>query len=174
MGARFAIAATFGFVVLAVPLFLFAHGTGASYEKKIGAYTIDIGYDPPIPRAGDRLLFDFALITPPASTTVDFDYVWVRLESEDGTLLATGINKPDFGPTSLVYSVPQDFEGELIVNARYQKGENALVEDSFPLTVQKRDATVQEYIVPVIVGLICLLMGAMATFIIGRFLRKGE
>lgn len=173
MAARSVIPIVLGCVVFAMPALLFAHGSGASYEKTIGAYTIDIGYDPVTPRAGDRLIFDFGLVQQPASTTVDFDYVWVRLQGAEGTFLATGINKPDFGPTSLVYLVPQDFEGELTVNARYQKGENTLVEDSFPLTIQKRDAGIQEYLV-YIVGVISVLSGAAVGFMMNRIFRRRE
>lgn len=120
-----------------------AHGSGTSLERTVDRYFIDIGYDPATVYEGDRIVFDFtdlfdaASIRAQATTTVDFDYVWVRLrENGGGTLLATGIRRADFGPTSLLYAVPDELKGELEVYVRYQKGDEGIVESTFAIPIK--------------------------------------
>ncbi len=125
-------------LALVIPGAVFAHQTGVSFEKEIGAYFVDIGYDPPQPQGGERIVFDFNLKSKVDKTPEDFDYVWVRLEKDKSTLLATGIARADFGPTSLLYQVPNDLHGDLTVNVRYQKGDQALAETEFTIPVASR------------------------------------
>jgi hypothetical protein len=109
---------------------------GASLERTVGEYWIDIGYDPVQPRGGDRMVFDFNLADAAAtSTRVQFDYVWVRLQNENQTLLASGIHRAEIGPTSLLYSLPRNAKGELTMHVRYQRGNDALAEADFIIPV---------------------------------------
>ena len=71
-------------LVLIIPGAVFAHQTGVSFEKEIGAYVVDIGYDPPQPQDGERIVFDFNLKSKGEKMPEDFDYVWVRLENKIG------------------------------------------------------------------------------------------
>lgn len=128
--------------MMAFPLIVSAHASGASIERPVGNYFVDIGYDPAIVSEGDRVVFDFTelldleAIRMQATTTVDFDYVWVRLrDSDDATFLATGIRRADFGPTSLLMTAPDDTD-ELRLSVRYQKGEETLAEADFTIPVE--------------------------------------
>src|SRR3989344_1729945 len=75
----------------------YAHSEGTSLEKQVGDYVVDIGYEPEELRTGERLLLDFNLLSTEGSP-VDFTSVWVRLESEGETLLATWVANPESGP----------------------------------------------------------------------------
>ncbi|MFZ2886923.1 MAG: hypothetical protein WA021_03835 [Minisyncoccia bacterium] len=113
-----------------------AHGTGASLERTVGDYWIDIGYDPAQLVGGDRIVFDFNLARASATTTrVNFGHVWVRLQSDGQTLLATGITHADIGPTSLLFMLPKDVEGELVLSARFQNDDLTLAETQFTISV---------------------------------------
>lgn len=127
------------------PTLIHAHNSGASLEKLVPPYIVDIGYDPVSPVAGDRLLFDFTLVDT-ASTSIPFDYVWVRIEKDGRTILATGITKATYGPTSLLYAIPDDLAGELKLFARYQKGDDSLAEADFILVVAPKEVPITAYI----------------------------
>jgi len=133
-------------VSCAFPFVVAAHGSGASLERTADGYLIDIGYDPMIIYEDDRVVFDFtdlfdaASVSAQATTTVDFDYVWVRLRDGDGgTLLATGIRRADFGPTSLLYAIPEKVGGDLQLYVRYQNGDETVVETDFVIPVEPYD-----------------------------------
>lgn len=128
--------ASASFVCLMAPLLLFAHSMGVSHEETIGEYYVDIGYDPEVLRAGERVVFDFGTLTK-KTAPVDFDYVWVRLMSDEKTVFASGIARAAYGPTSLLYTVPRETQSELRVVARYQLGDDALAETTFSLPVQQ-------------------------------------
>jgi len=127
------------------PGVIFAHNSGASLEKSVPPYIVDIGYDPVRPVAGDRLLFDFTLVDT-ASTSIPFDYVWVRIEKDKRTILATGVTKAEYGPTSLLYAIPDDLSGEMKLFARYQKGDAALAEADFTLSISPKEVPLTSYI----------------------------
>ena len=141
------------------PYALFAHNSGASLEKSVPPYIVDIGYDPVSPVAGDRLLFDFTLVDT-ASTSIPFDYVWVRIEKDSRTILATGIAKAAYGPTSLLYAIPEDLSGELQLFVRYQRDDESLAEADFLLNIAPKEAPLTDYI-PVVGSLV---LGSMLGF----------
>lgn len=118
-----------------IPFCVFAHSSGTSYEADVGEYHVDVGYDPPEIYSGDRIVFDFGTFTTIERDPVEFDYVWVRIRDAERTLLATGIAKAEFGPTSLLFVLPDDVVGELTVSVRYQQDGETLAETEFPLTV---------------------------------------
>jgi hypothetical protein len=121
---------------LMAPLAVYAHGSGASLEKVVGEYWIDIGYDPVQPMGGDRMVFDFNLAEAAATgTPVDFDYMWVRLQSDKRTLLATGVHRAEIGPTTLLVALPKDSKGALGLSVRYQRGIETLAEADFEIPV---------------------------------------
>lgn len=161
-------------LLLVVPFFAAAHAGGASYEEVVGKYIVDIGYDPVAPRAEDRLVFDFNLWEAVASTTADFDYVWVRLEHEKKTLIATGIAKADFGPTSLLFLLPKDLAGDLTVSARYQSREQAIAEASFSIPIEPRSKEVSDYLPSAYGALLGALGAGLGAFFIRRFWKVVE
>ena len=154
--------------LMALPFLVFAHQTGVSFEKEIGAYLIDTGYDPPQPQGGERIVFDFNLKSKTDKTPEPFDYVWVRLEKDTSTLLATGIARADFGPTSLLYQIPENMSGNLSVNVRYQKGDQALAETDFtiPVTVPRRAPS--DFMIPIVSAIVGAAVAAGISFFILR------
>lgn len=121
--------------VVFLPFAAYAHSFGSFYEETVGPYLVDIGYDPPAPPGGSRLLFDFSLYADSERTaSVEFSSIWVRLEHNGELLLAGPIGRMLLGPTTLVVRMPQE-EGELTVHARFEQESNVLAEVSFPITI---------------------------------------
>ncbi len=162
-------------ILLGVAFFQFApasvaaHGAGASLERQDGAYLMDIGYEPEALTAGERVIFDFNL-TDQASTSVEYDYVWVRIEADKRTFLATGIKRADFGATSLLYLLPSDLSGEISLSVRYQKGEEALAKSDFALMVSPAavERTQGSSLTLIATGLLGLIVGAGAVWFTRR------
>lgn len=124
-------------VLSAVPLVTLSHGDGAFFETTVGNYIIDIGYSSPAPAVGEAVVFDFQIRDVGtkliSGSDVEFSDVWVRIESEKKTLLATGLYNAEFGGPRLSYVFPE--KGEYNVYARYENGSKSLAEISFPLVV---------------------------------------
>lgn len=159
-------------VLLSTPYGMHAHEGGVSHERVIGNYAIDIGYDLANPIAGDRLIFDFDLKSVQASSSIDFDYVWVRLQDDTTTRIATAVANAEFGPTTLLYTIPESFEGDLRVHARYQKGDDALVEESFTIPVQPRETPLSDYL-PFGVSFVAgFLTGLAISLVAAKLVRK--
>lgn len=150
-----------------IPLFVSAHATGVSFEKEVGNYLVDIGYDVPQPVAGDRLVFDFNLSAREDTRPIEFDYVWVRIEREKKTLVATAVSRAEFGPTSLLYVLP-DTAGDLSVSARYQLGNDALAEVAFVIPIQPQKREYGDYVPWLLCAALGVGIGGGAVFIISR------
>jgi hypothetical protein len=142
------------------------HAMGASLEKVIGAYHIDIGYDPAILMGGDRVVFDFTLLQAAASTSVPFDYVWVRLRANDQALLSTGVHKAELGPTSLLLELAEETEGDLEVYVRYQKDDETLAESEFmiPVLPYEDPNRWHEYVIALGILVFGVCMGGFPTY----------
>lgn len=153
-----------------LPAAAYAHGFGASLERTVGEYWIDIGYDPSQVIAGDRMVFDFNLAEAAAtSTPAAYDYVWVRLRGDDQTLFATAVRRADIGPTTLLYTLPRDMKGDLTLSVRYQKENATLAESDFTLPMAAlKDSKLLFWMIGS--GLVAAAIGAGAVFI---FLRRG-
>ena len=154
------------FIVL-VPVFAVAHSTGYSFEKKVGDHIVDVGYDTLQPVAGQRLLLDFTL-RDTASSTVPFDYVWVRLDKDKQTLLATGIARAEFGPTSLLYVIPEGATGDLSITARFQSGDDALAETAFTIPVTAPRRPPSDFMIPIVSAIVGAAVAAGMSFFILR------
>jgi hypothetical protein len=111
---------------------LSAHTEGASFEQAVGAYTIDVGYEPEKPTTAERVVFDFDL-RDTDDARVDFDTVWVRLEQDQRLVLATGVNRNAVGGATLVWVPPM--AGEAHMTVRYMRAGNVLSESTFVLPV---------------------------------------
>jgi len=150
-------------VLLALfPAALSAHQTGASFETTVGQYLVDVGYDPIAPESGDRLVLDFD-IKKADKTRVPYDYVWVRLLHGDNSILATGVARADIGPTTILYQLPQDFQGPMTIETRFQRGDDTLAESSSQLPIARGRGTLfSGWLVPGAVGLIGAGLGALA------------
>lgn len=133
--------------VLAISVFfisstpVFAHGNGASFEKEIGNYSVDIGYDPEKLKSGLSERLDFGLSDKVSGSTVAFSDVWVRIEKDKNTIFASGIHNPKFGKAGLLYTFPE--VGTYTVSARFEDNDKIIVETSFDLAVSGSPKTAQ-------------------------------
>ena len=149
-------------VLLMVPLVASAHSDESSFETRVGAYTVDIGYDPATAQAGERLLLDFKLLDA-QEYDVAYDQVWVRVEQSGNTILATGVARATLGPTTVLLLTPSE-SGPLTISARYEKGGKPLAESSFMLAVVSEATSTK--LLPLAIGLLALCIGAASTFLI--------
>src|SRR5437870_5570095 len=85
--------------ILFLPGFSFAHNTGASWEKVVGEYKIDIGYDPATITVNSSQHFDFNIFNSSTGQPVSFSDVWVRIFQDQQTFFASGIKRAEFGAT---------------------------------------------------------------------------
>ena len=114
--------------------FALAHGGGESLEKVVGEYRIDIGYDPAIIEAARPSFFDFDLLFNETGGRSEFSDIWVRIMKGKQTVFASGVHKPSFGNTTMVYTFSEG--GEYSIDVRFQNEGGKIAEASFPLTVQ--------------------------------------
>ena len=166
----FCLAVIVVFSIGSVPFSLQAHTTGFSHEETIGNYHVDIGYDPEIPRAQDRLLLDLGLLDT-AGMAVPFTHVWVRIEQDGKTVLATGVGRATYGPTTLFMMTPATV-APLTVHVRFELEGEKLVETSFELPMQagKDSAAVPGWALGAPLG---LFIGAIGMFIALRRQKTG-
>lgn len=119
------------------PVPVFAHDTGASFERQVGAYLVDIGYSEPDPVMGQSVVFDFGLEKD--GEEASFTDAWIKIEDKDGVVLATGIHNATYGGAKLTYAFPES--GSYIISVRYERADDALAEASFELPVTAGDST---------------------------------
>lgn len=122
----------FCFVLLS-PIAAQAHGNGASFEREVGPYRVDVGYDPAALSAGAMQVFDIALIDATTENQVKVEEIWVRITGGARTLLASGLRESEFGKTTLLYAMPED--GEYALHVSFRRGQDTLAEASFPFLV---------------------------------------
>jgi hypothetical protein len=139
-----------------------AHTTGASFEKTVegGKYKVDIGYDPSDLVAGERMVLDFSVRKIPSLEPVHFDHVWVRLVDETDTLLATGVAQMPFGPTTLLYVIPETVAGDLKLSMRFEDGERTIAETEVMLPVEPAPKETEIPVLAILSCLVGLLVGA--------------
>lgn len=154
-------------VLFFLPMMALGHGTGGSFEQKVGDYTVDVGYEPAAPQAGERLLLDFKLNSAADDTPIDFSDVWVRIEHDKDTLLATGVARTYLGPSTLLYVLPESIDSATI-SVRYEKGDKTLAESSFPLKILPADGSENMPDSKIIFGLAGLFLGALGVHLIMR------
>ncbi len=159
--------------VLSVPFFASAHGEGASYEETVGNFLVDVGYSSPAPVSGESVVFDFKISAAESAPGIDteFSNVWVRIESADTTVLATGVYNPAFGGPRLSYAFPK--EGEYTVYARYENSQGPLAEVSFPMTVVPQSNGQKNQDMPwnFVYGAAGAVLGFLLAVIAGKYLR---
>ena len=162
-------------LLLLLPIgFAHAHMTGNSYEQIVGEgkYKVDIGYDPNQLVAGERAILDFNIRKMPGLEQVQFDDVWVRIVHDNDTLLATGVARMPFGPTTLLYVIPESVQGDLKLKMRFEKGDKTIVEMDFSLPVAPARKPSVAYIPTLSVLFIGVLMGAVGILFARKFTGK--
>jgi hypothetical protein len=124
--------------VLSLPLLAHAHSTGAFWGMQDGAYTLDVGYEPATFVEGRYARFDFLLWKGPADTGTaeGFTQVWIRImDADKQTLMAGGIWKQPYGPTTLVFTFPKPGQYTLEASYRDADGDDIAVA-TFPIMVE--------------------------------------
>ncbi|MBY0539742.1 hypothetical protein K2P56_04955 [Patescibacteria group bacterium] len=159
-------------ILVLMPLSAVAHGAGAYYEATVGEYIADVGFSSPAPQVNESVIFDFQLrginTTLISGSDTEYTDVWVRIESEEKTLLATGIYNAEFGGPRLSYVFPK--EGEYTIFVRYENESGALAELSFPMTVvpTSEPRSYQD----MLLNAVFLIVGAATGFFLARHLKK--
>lgn len=125
------------FICILPSHYLFAHGSGFSYEETKDGYLIDIGYDPEVPTQSDRVRFDFTVSQVDSATAVEdpaYTDVWVRIMHGEELFFSGNIHKPIFGPTGFNVVFPD--AGTYDITARFQSNGKKVVETSFPFVIE--------------------------------------
>jgi hypothetical protein len=161
------------FVLLVLaPLATWAHGDGASFEKEIGGYFVDIGYSAAVPSVGDLISFDFDLRKGGSadSPTATYSDVWVRIVKGTKTYFAGGIGNGALGGPRMAYAFPEP--GIYTVHSRFEDAQTETANASFTITVGAADGSQSEpgigwtfYLFP----FIAFALGALLVLGVNRF-----
>lgn len=140
-----------------------AHSTGYFFEQEVDAYRADVGYDPEIFTAGQRILLDIDLYEKGVDgKRVPFDSAWVRVTEGRMTYLATGVMRAKSGPTTVLLVLPEQIKEQVEIHVRYEKNEKSLAEVSFPIAViHEKDHTVFIPYVAFVLGLVVAGVGML-------------
>lgn len=165
-------------LALLFPVLALAHGSGASLETISNGKLIDIGYDPVELVAGERMVFDFELYQEDGVTDVEYDRVWVRVEGNRETFLATGVGKATLGPSTLLWRLPNPAPENITIHARYELKGETLAQGSFEVPVTPVEVDYLPYALSgfagVLIGIFLSLLvtGARMFFRTPRQMRK--
>lgn len=146
-----------------------AHGTGISYEEDVGEYRVDIGYDPEVFTAGERILLDISLFT--QGTTDEraaYDSVWVRVTEGRQTYLATGVHHAQTGPSTVLLVLPESVGEQVEVHARFERSGETLADVSFPISVNPPRGSLE--VLPWLLLLLGMIAGCGIGYATGRTL----
>lgn len=121
--------------LLIVPVVTCAHGDSPSFERQVGPYLIDIGYDRIGFRPGEEVKFDFDLYRTDAEAPAFEPFETVLFEvAKDGQIIESREieNERDFIP-STTYAFPTD--GDHVVHVAYRRGEEIVAQADFEAPV---------------------------------------
>lgn len=121
--------------------FLYAHGTGASFETEQNDVLIDIGYTPEQFVAGERVRLDLDVYDAVAADTprLEFTNVWLRL-TQQGRVFYSG-NQLNPATTQTVVSLTLPDAGEYELSARFYNNDTIVADGVFPLTIDSAATT---------------------------------
>lgn len=156
--------------VVATPI-VSAHSSGASVEREVGEYLIDIGYEPTAPTAGGTVRMDLELYELATGADVPYTDAWILIEKSNKTYFAGGVPKARIGATGFSYLFPEAGEYEIYV--RYQQDGEKVVETTFPFTVNESDGAANTDGGPLttgLAGLAGLVIGVIAGFYLRKFI----
>ncbi|OGZ95063.1 MAG: hypothetical protein A3I44_01650 [Candidatus Sungbacteria bacterium RIFCSPLOWO2_02_FULL_51_17] len=161
--------------LIAIPAF--GHSGGASIEKTVGEYIIDIGYSETDLRAGTPLRFDLQLLSASSTTNViSVDDVWVRIRRvRDNVYPLVGrFHMPALGPAGMTYEFSEP--GEYSMTVRFQKHDKAIVEADIPLTILASEDDKKTMFSPGAfgAGTLGLLIGLVGSLLVHRRRRNND
>jgi hypothetical protein len=150
-----------------------AHGAGASWEKVVGEYKVDVGYNPTAIVSGASQRLDFNILNSGSGEQVSFANVWVRISQGEQTVFASGIKKPGFGTAGMVFTFPK--QGDYILSVRFENSTQSIAEAEFPVSVAEGSVQPAADSQPIagqpksaVAGLIGLAVGVITTLIFAR------
>lgn len=152
------------FLLLVNPVELFAHGSGASLEKEVNGYFVDIGYEPEVITTSEPVVLDF-IIKSREDEEVPFTHVWLKVSSNDEIYFASGIARAQFGKTTAMLRLPK--AGEYKIEVRFSNESTQIAETQFSLPVseiQMENTTPDQRtlsLMPLVVGFIFGLIPAL-------------
>lgn len=131
-------------------------------------YVVDFGYEEDTLRENTQTRLSFELYDNEATTTLSsFTEVWLVVKGPSGTVFSGGIDRPEFGETSISFTFPE--EGEYDVQLRYQEESQILAKGNFSITVPPReDQQVNTNAYLAAGGVIGLLLGFVLALYIKR------
>jgi hypothetical protein len=113
-----------------------AHGTGQSFPKDTGDFTVELEYGEPELIAGESTAFSFRILDKDTGAGENFDFLLVRFEKKDdrGSVLTARLVKDDLidGLARLTTTLPA---GEYTVILNFKEGGKTLAETSYELSV---------------------------------------
>ena len=118
-----------------------AHLIGQSFEKKVGEYLVDVGYDTMDITQGQQVVFNATLIKNPGTLQWEyapFDSMWFQLKKEGGEPFRKVIPLKLPGPVNVRYDFAESGEYELAV--AFLQGEEILAQASFDVPVRSIEA----------------------------------
>jgi hypothetical protein len=114
-----------------------AHTAGQSFEKTVGDYLVDIGYDALEVKEGQEIVLDMALIEKPGSLGwkyADYDSVWLQISMEGQEPFRSV--SPVGLPSPVMAKHTFEKAGDYQLAVRFLKGEEVLADAAFTLDVK--------------------------------------
>lgn len=128
------------FLILITPIVTNGHGIGFTSLTTTTeeGYIIDLGYEEDTLREDTQTRLSFELYDNEATTTLSsFTEVWMVVKGPEGTVFSGGIDRPEFGETSISFTFPK--AGEYEIQLRYQEDSRILARGNFDISVPVRE-----------------------------------
>lgn len=114
----------------------FAHETGLSFEKAVGDYVVDVGFDADIIKEAEPVQLDAVLWNKEKTQSQDYSDVFVRIQSaEEETVFASDFFKPQIGSAGAVFAFPK--AGDYVMEVIFIKDEQLLAKTEFEVNVKE-------------------------------------
>ncbi len=148
-----------------------AHGDSPSFEREVGEYLVDIGFNREGFRPGEEVQFDLDLYTTSDHPEfVSYDSVDVRISKGDETVFEHTVqNDPVYIP-SFTYAFPQ--EGSYQLTFAYVESGAVKVETTFDAAVAPMAGSVARTSTTLTAITAIVLVGLSIAFIIKSYRRK--
>ena len=145
----------FSLFILLLPLSV-AHLEGGD-DKIVGAYLIDLGYEPAVPNVTDRVNFVISLLDTTSREAIRPDHVWFRIASTEEVVFAGTFYPGETDTVVFTYRFP--YPEEYTLTLRFFDEDKKLVETSFLMTIGGPDSNRGFLITSIIVFLfLCLVL----------------
>lgn len=145
-------------IALMAPFFSLAHGVGESFERQVGEYLIDVGYNTFTITEEELVRFDFKLLNAASNVDVPFDTVTVRIRDEDRIVYAFDLARATQGPTDASITMP--YAGVFTMSLDYRGNEMMFASTTFEFNVgrtEEKPDPFRFYLVPAALLLSMLL-----------------